>query len=148
MLLVTLKPQFKVKEEQKLIKRNYMLKKGSGSGDDDDHDKDRWRKLFDDSKNITTVEEEETVEDDVTRETTSESLQVENLTEDTDLLISATNDLESSININMDSMNAQYSNLSANTNEVMEQTSTLNEQMLQNITEKNKFYNGKLYRIS
>ena len=136
MLLVTLKPQFKVKEEQKLIKRNYMLKKGSGSGDDDDHDKDRWRKLFDDSKNITTVEEEETVEDDVTRETTSESLQVENLTEDTDLLISATNDLESSININMDSMNAQYSNLSANTNEVMEQTSTLNEQMLQNITEK------------
>jgi hypothetical protein len=41
MLLVTLKPQFKVKEEQKLIKRNYMLKKGSGSGDDDDHDKDR-----------------------------------------------------------------------------------------------------------
>jgi ElaB/YqjD/DUF883 family membrane-anchored ribosome-binding protein len=58
------------------------------------------------------------------------------LTEDTDLLISATNDLESSINIHMDSMNAQYSNLSANTNEVMEQTSTLNEQMLQNITEK------------
>jgi hypothetical protein len=34
-----------------------MLKKGSGSGDDDDHDKDRWRKLFDDSKNITTVED-------------------------------------------------------------------------------------------
>jgi len=61
------------------------------------------------------------------------------LTEDTDLLISATNDLESSININTDSMNAQYSNLSDNTNEVMEQTSTLNEQMLQNLTEKTNY---------
>jgi hypothetical protein len=106
LLIIRKQQQIKEKEKEKIIKRNYMLKKGSGSGDDDDHDKDRWRKLFDDSKNITTVEEEETVEDDVTRETTSESLQVENLTEDTDLLISATNDLESSININMDSMNA------------------------------------------
>jgi hypothetical protein len=41
LLIIRKQQQIKENEKAKIIKRNYMLKKGSGSGDDDDHDKDR-----------------------------------------------------------------------------------------------------------
>jgi uncharacterized protein YoxC len=78
-------------------------------------------------------------EQEVTKESMSDDLNVENLTEETNQLLNATNDLEFDINANVDTMHEQQINLSNNTNDAIEHPFTLNEHMLQNLTEKTQY---------
>jgi hypothetical protein len=146
-MLLIIRKQQQIKEKEKIIKRNYfMLKRGAGG--DDDKDKDYWRNLSENLKNKTnetsntTVEDEEEnalPEQEVTKESMSDDLNVENLTEETNQLLNATNDLEFDINANVDTMHEQQINLSNNTNDAIEHPFTLNEHMLQNLTEKTQY---------